>query len=240
MIRHKHVILFTLILLILQCTIPYPAAANSAEPPSLIIVVDDPKRTTQMILYDGEAPIDARVSDTAWERQFRFFKLDISKNIRYRLVVTTPDETHEITIPQLVKQYRTTYKLNTDTGELSEGLPPWRSAILVSLRFTFTVLIEGLVFYLFLFRQKASWIRFILINILTQGALNLWLNDLSHMEGYLIFALVIGESFVFAAEAVLYAAFIKEHSMVRRMACVFAANAASLVLGGFLLYWLPI
>lgn len=236
----KWIILLLMAFLTVGIMTPKPASANSAEPPTLTIVLDDPFRKTTMTLYDEKVPIAANVIDTAWERQFRFFKLDLSQDKTYQLVITTPNKTHTITVPAIKQTYRTTYKFNPKTGTLEEGLPLWRSILLVSLRFTTTVLIEGLVFYLFLFRQKDSWRKFILLNVVTQGALNLWLNSNAYMGGYLIFALVIGEFFVFIVEPLFYATLMHEHSTWRRVLCALTANAASLILGGLLILHLPV
>jgi hypothetical protein len=110
----------------------------------------------------------------------------------------------------------------------------------VSLRVVLTLLIEGLLFYLFGFRRKSSWIAFLVINLLTQGVLNIQLNNAVPFTGYLIFNLIFMELVVLLVEMISFLSYVKEHGKLRRAAYAFIANLASLVLGGWLITVLPV
>ncbi len=60
------------------------------------------------------------------------------------------------------------------------------------------------------------------------------------MPSYLIFSLIIGEFFVFAAELIAFAYFIKEHKKPRILIYVFTANFISLIAGGYIISVLPV
>ena len=118
---------------------------------------------------------------------------------------------------------------------------PFRSAILVSMRVLLTLLIEGAVLFLFRFRRKQSWVAFLVVNLLTQGALNVWLGQGgSLMPSYLLIGLVIGEIVVFAAEMIALPLLINEHTKRRTLLFAVAANLASLLAGGYILSVLPV
>ena len=58
--------------------------------------------------------------------------------------------------------------LDLQSRTLTAGQPWWRQPLLVFLRVALTLLLEGIVFFLFGYRQKRSWILFFLANGLTQ------------------------------------------------------------------------
>jgi hypothetical protein len=110
----------------------------------------------------------------------------------------------------------------------------------VSLRIALTLLIEGIVFWLFGFRNKRSWIVFLAINLITQGALNIWLNGFLPLGSYLVVSLVFGEILVFIAEIIVFLALVKEHRHRRTLLYVSTANFLSLFAGGYIITVLPI
>jgi hypothetical protein len=137
--------------------------------------------------------------------------------------------------------YNNVYTLDVEEQLFTPGMYPFRSAILVSIRVFLTLLIESLVFLLFRFREKRSWLVFLVVNLLTQGALNIWLNNGgSLMPYYLLFALVIGEVFVLGAEMIALPLLIEEHKKSRILIFAIVANLASLVAGGYIISVLPV
>jgi hypothetical protein len=104
-----------------------------------------------------------------------------------------------------------------------------------------TLLLEGIIFYIFGYRQKRSWFVFLAVNLVTKGVLNIWLNsEGSLMSSYLILSLIIGEFFVFTAEITAFPVFIKEHKTSRILIYVFVANIISLITGGYIISVLPV
>ena len=77
-------------------------------------------------------------------------------------------------------------------------------------------------------------------NLITQGVLNLWINGFTPTQGYLIFGLIFGELFVFAAEIAAFLIIVKEHSRLRTILYVLTANLVSLITGGYIITILPI
>jgi len=97
-----------------------------------------------------------------------------------------------------------------------------------------------LYYYLFKYREKRSWLIFLIINLITQGALNIWVNTESHINGYIIFGLIIYESIVLLTEIIILPLLINEKKKIITASYVVIANITSLVLGGDIILKFPI
>ena len=228
--------------------LPLQAYANSAEPPALIVILKNaPADVSVSIVSNGRA-IEGREKKAAWETVFAFYNYDI-RNYNYgsadleevTLRVTAVGETYDQPVDkEFLKGYNSVVTLDFPERTLIAGKLLSRSILLVTLRVSLTLLIEGLIFYLFGFRRKSSWISFFIINLLTQGILNIELNGATPFFSYLIFNLILMEFLVIAAEMAGFLIAVKEHKASRRAAYVLTANLASLILGGYLITALPV
>lgn len=220
---------------------PSTASANSAGPPSLVILINNPPDDLSIVLISKDDKVAARVKRVAWEKYYAFYSRDMKTAGEYTLEVTTNGESFECSINKPLQHYNTVYTLDLSNRKLTPGKAPFRSVLLVSIRLLLTLLLEGIIFWLFRFRQKRSWLIFLAINLVTQGALNIWLNSGgSLMPSYLIVNSIIGEVFVFAAEMVAFPIFIKEHKKRRISLYVITANLVSLFAGGYIITHLPV
>lgn len=101
-----------------------------------------------------------------------------------------------------------------------------------------TLLIEGLIFYAFRFPGKRNWLIFLLVNLVTQGALSvvLSLNIVGSNGSYIILGMLIllpVELLIALAEAALYMKLLRGQPKHKCFAYGIAANAASFLLGLF-------
>ena len=230
-------VLYTLIISILPST----ALANSAEPPSLVILISNPPDDLSIVLVSNENQPEAKVRRVAWEGYYVFYSRDMQAGGKYTFKVTTNGESFECTLGAPLQYYNNVATLDVFNRALTTGKYPFRSVLLVSIRLLLTLLLEGIIFWLFRFRQKRSWLIFLAINLVTQGALNIWLNNGGPLiPSYLIFSLIIGEIFVFEAEMIAFPIFIKEHKKSRILIYAFIANLISLVAGGYIISVLPV
>lgn len=114
------------------------------------------------------------------------------------------------------------------------------------IRIVLTIAIELGIALLFGFR-KGNLFRFIvLVNVVTQIALNLALNIIKFHSGQMAFVIfyVLLEAAVFVVEAILYTLYLEKHSEQKipgwePPVYAFVANAASFILGLWLSYLLP-
>ncbi|GEM_PF-193371 len=220
---------------------PMTIWANAAEPPSLVILVNDPPEDLSIVLISGEEAPEATVRKVAWEGYYAFYSRDLDADGQYVFRVSTGETHFEWSPEGGLQGYNNVYTLDVEEQLFTSGMYPFRSAILVSIRVFLTLLIESLVFLLFRFREKRSWLVFLVVNLLTQGALNIWLNNGgSLMPYYLLFALVIGEVFVLGAEMIALPLLIEEHKKSRILIFAIVANLASLVAGGYIISVLPV
>lgn len=221
--------------------LPLASFANAAEPPALIILVKDPPEECSIVLVSGHTQTEAAVRKVAWEGYYAFYSRDLQKDGDYRFKISTGAESFECSLKAPLEGYNNVYTLDVAERTFYSGKYPLRALLLILLRLLITLLIEGFVFLLFGFKEKRSWIVFLAVNIITQGALNIWLNvEGSLMPSYLIVTLVIGEIFVFAVEAVAFFLLLEEHKGIRLFLYVFVSNLISLIAGGCLISCLPV
>jgi hypothetical protein len=235
-----------LILVLVLCTVmitilPTVTLANSAEPPSLIILTNNPPDDLSIVLISDNNQPEAIVRRVAWEGYYVFYSADLKASDKYSFKVTTKGESFECTLDTPLQGYNNVFTLDMSNRKLTPGKYPLRSVLLVSIRLLLTLLIEGIIFWLFRYKQKRSWIVFLAINLITQGLLNIWLSGgKSPLQSYLILVLFMGELFVFIAEMIAFPIFIKEHKKRRAFAYAFIANFISLIAGTYFITLLPV
>lgn len=80
-----------------------------------------------------------------------------------------------------------------------------------------------------------------MINLLTQGGLNIWLNNSASLMSYnLLFALIFGELLIFSIEMIGFPIFVYEKRRRIVVSYAFVANFISLIAGGYLITLLPV
>jgi hypothetical protein len=131
--------------------------------------------------------------------------------------------------------------LDLNNKTITPGKSLLRSISLPSLRIILTLIIEAIVFYLFGYRKKKSWLVFLIVNLFTLGFLNILLSvDSNPVNSYIVFNLILLEILVFIIEMVTFLIFVKEHGRLLAFLYVIVANAASLFAGGYLITHLPV
>ena len=70
--------------------------------------------------------------------------------------------------PEGFSRYNNLVTLDVAGKRLLYGQPWWRQPLLIFLRVSLTLVLEGLVFLIFGYRQKRSWLVFLLVNLVTQ------------------------------------------------------------------------
>jgi hypothetical protein len=227
--------LFVIFLLIVIICVNTPLCyANSAQPPSVLIIV--PNAPSDLEIHIGT--IKAGRTNKVNESYFTIYH-GIPEKLTIR--VTTQGRTFEITSNTLLKNYDNVFTLNLESRTLTPGKSFSRSFTLISLRVILTLLIEAIVFFLFGYRNGKSWLVFLIVNLLTQGMLNWVLNaNFTPMSSYIIFPLIGGEILVFMVELAAFSFLIEEHGRLRTALYVLLANLLSLIAGGYLITVLPV
>lgn len=239
--RKKVINTFVLTLLIIF-SINILAYGNAAEPPSILFIVPNAPDNMSVTLKLKGREYEAKILDKVIEKYFIFYNSDMmnKKPDIYNFTVTTENERFEIEMAKPYRMFNNTYTMNLREQTITEGMLISRSIMLIAMRVVLTLIIEGIVFWAFGFRSKKSWMVFLIINLVTQGALNIWLNSNGPIMSYAMFVLIFGEIFVFTAEIIAFLFFCKEHKRSRKVIYVLTANIASLIVGGYLITVLPV
>ncbi len=246
--RHARIVPFVAVATLLWLSFPVAVCSNAAEPPTFTIMVSNPPDDLSLSLRlpnDRETEAIVLQSERrAWETYYRFFNsLSPSRHDSLNgavLVVQSSERSFECPLPAATfRSYNNLLTLDLETGNLTVGQSPFRVPALVALRVLLTLLIEGAVFFLFGYRKRRSWLAFLAVNLVTQGALNALFTG-PDIGSYWMIGFVVGEIVVLAVETATLVGIISEHTRRRTVFFVLSANAASLLLGGQLIARLPI
>lgn len=238
--------------LLLGVLLPTAVSANSAEPPCFTVVVFAPPEglTLSLKLPEGEErePAVLNPFSKAWETYYRFYSgLGLSEEEalsgKAELLVEYGEESFTCPLPvEKMDRYNTLLTLDWRNRALTVGVPGLRDVLLVGFRVGLTLLIEALVFFLFGYRRLRSWLVFLSVNLATQAMLNLFLIHVSSITGGTsgaIYLYLPCEFFVFLIETLAFPILVREHRKRRAVVYALTANAASLVLGGLVITYLP-
>lgn len=248
MVRKKptKLLVFFVLLVLNSVILTSTAFANSAEPPSLTFIVSFPPDDLLLSIRFADGSTTDAVpfrENKAWESYYHFYHwmdAPIGQMLDgATLIVQSSELSFECLLPETTfRQYNNLLTLNIKNQSIAIGQSLARLLLLFSMRMIFTLLIEGAIFFAFGYRKKTSWITFIVINFITQGALNALLNG-PNLGSYWIIGFVFYEIIIVIIEAIAFSSILKEQP---RRAVVYAltANIASLVLGGMMISALPI
>ena len=216
-----------------------PVWGNAAEPPSVLIIVPGAPDELVVSMGQGETYLEGERRDKVFESYFLFFHQETVDLSELKIDAKSADYEISIAIGDVEQKYRNVYTLDLEDVSLIEGKDPVRSALYTSMRVVLTLIIEGLVFLIFRFREKRSWIIFLAINLISQGGLNLWINTVVYDDYSLLFGLVFFEFIILIVELIGFLALLREHSRWRIALYVILANILSLIAGGYIISILP-
>ena len=239
----KKMTMFVLMFL-LMLSLAVPVSANSAEPPGMTIIVENAPEDLSLtleLIKETEYEVRIQEAQKSWEVYFRFY-YPLQPGLLDGAVirVESSEKSFFCFLPEQVQSgYNQLLTLDYKSETLMLGQRWWRQPVLTAVRITLTLLVEGLIFFAFGFRNKRSWIVFFVVNLLTQGWLNYIVNSGAFTNGYWILGLYLAEFVIFIAEAIVFPLAIKEKKW-RCLLYTVAANTASLVAGLLLIRHLPI
>ncbi len=246
--KHRSLFLFALTLC-MTVLLVLPVFANSAEPPCLTIVVVDAPEDLELSLVDADGAETVQLeklrSSRGWETYYRYF---YNHDFRFgedveltdlRLAVTHSGETAYLAMPALAyEHYNNVVMLDLDAMALQRELYPGRMMLVIGLRVVLTLLIEGILFWVFGYREKHSWGVFLGFNAMTQLVLNLLLGGAT-MDSYVLFGYYLLEAGIVIFEALAYWNTLRE-KRGRSIPYALCANLASMYLGGLMIANLPL
>jgi hypothetical protein len=217
---------------------PPACYANAAAPPEILIIVPNAPGDLEIRLMPEN--LEAHRDDKGLESHFTIYSQKI-RNTEHTIIVATGVTQFEIFLDTPLDSYGNVFTLDLEKRTLIPGETLSRSVTNISLRVLLTLTIEGVIFFLFGYRRRWSWIVFLVTNIITQAGLNIWLNaSTTPWQSYVIFSLIFGEFLVFIVEIIVLLLLIREFPRWRTAVYVVVANLVSLIAGGFILTILPV
>ncbi|MDR2559999.1 MAG: hypothetical protein LBC86_10750 [Oscillospiraceae bacterium] len=240
-----------LIIFITISLFPLAASANSAEPPMFTVMVSNAPEDLQLSLrladgtqYSANVIKNNPANDTFYHfySDGGLFFIGRTELNEATLVVTTGGETLEFTLLGMQNTYHRLVTLSLSNRTLIPGTPLVRNAVLVVMRIVLTLLIEGLIFFAFGFRSKRNWTIFLVVNLITQGGLNIiFSNPNMGMGGYWGLAYIGLEIIIFLVEIAVFTILLKKEPKETKKhwwkapTYAIAANTASLFAGAYLI-----
>ena len=149
---------------------------------------------------------------------------------------STPSESGEVWISDTLTRGSLQSSATVDWAAKTASAPPvWLGYVLQFLAtFLPTLLLEGLILFLFRYRQKRSWAVFGVTNLVTQGALAAALSMEAVQRGVswgFLSLLIPAEIVIVVVEAIAYVLLLKERDKEFALSYALAANAVSAVVG---------
>lgn len=247
--RHKFAA-FVLAVLFLVLLLPVDVYANAAQAPCLtVLTVNAPDDLEITLTYSDGTVTEAkrlRSERRGWETYFRLdalYPLDYSKETMNTAVLTVScvDYTFDCSLPDgAQRQYNNLVILDAEAQTVRVGTYPGRYAVIVAMRVLATLILEGIVFFLFGLRERRSWGMFVLINLLTQTFLNFAFAGADYETYMLMFLYAAVEIVVFLVEMSAFPIAVREQSRKRMVVYALVANLISLYVGGLLLSYMPV
>lgn len=229
------------LLTLFLCTLPLSVLAYVPQPVELVIILQQapPDVAVSLITEAGAVPLSG--SRVASEVYFVFHYADIDTNSELTLRIAGGGSTYEqILGSDIMPGSEGIITLDFAARTAMSGKPVSRSIVLVSRRLLAILVVRGLLSFMFGFRQRRSWLVFLVLTLLTQGWIHLSLDSRLPLVNYLITPLIGMGLVALVAELAGVLLFLKEHRRSRRLAFVLVANIISIVLGGYLISVLPV
>ena len=238
------------------CLLPAGALATGAEPPHVTILVQNGPKDLRLALRisDGEKVVEEDLESVPllWDQYFQWYGsltrwtlenwYHMGPAASQTLLVQGEGVYLEIPLDGVEPVgHSNMVTLDVAAGTLTPGEPFWRIPLKIGVRIAATLLIEGLVFWLFRYRARRSWAVFLAVNLLTQAWLNYQLLG-TQLDSHtvLVLLLLFIEPAVFVAELIALCALIKEKKRWVTAAYTVAANLASLALGWTVIGLFPV
>lgn len=160
----------------------------------------------------------------------------------FRVAAATADQAQAAEVPY-TRDFVGNIVYDWEANTVREATPPpLRFLARLAATLVPTLAVEGLIFWLFGFRGRRSWLVFLAANLATQTGLHLAVGSMLaeagwHFLNYFL-TILIPELAVWVLEAAAYALLLKEHDRYQRIGYALVANLASFVLGYFPLHLL--
>lgn len=219
-------------LFVVICGTVAPARADSLPIPTITIAIRHPPKDlkVEFLLANGEWHLGSKRIDP-WDTYFVYSDWELDKNMPTAIRASDAGQSIQLTLPQREGKYSSLYALNLEARTLTPDTLPPIAFTLALPRLAVTIVCEGIVFFLFGFRQKRSWFLYLGINVLTQGILNVILYNCRMDELGIALLISLMEAGIIGLETVIVVFAVREQNIARRIICPILANIVSYLAG---------
>ena len=222
--------------------------ANSAEPPMVWVLIPGTYDHIEGVLVVDSLVFKGWVNENKTESYIRFYYGSIPDFDRQKEIdgsdatffITLDNKQYMIQADIRGSGYNDLYTFDVNNLRLIKGKTFARDAALVSLRLFSTLILEALVFFLMGYRTRRTWILFLLVNLVTQGFLNILINSDRPENVYMLFVLMIAEAVIIMVEELVLLFTVKEGKALKLIGTILLANLLSLFLGGWFIVNMPL
>lgn len=258
--KRAAVILLALWFLLISATPAFAVSTRRYHPPALMILVNNAPRDLEirvsMVKEEKRFETTMDMERRVWESYYRLYRDGVVQmnswyGNRYDfqdafLILSTGGT--ERTVPLPVDELTEggqfdLLSLDPYNGTITYGVSPLRAPLLLILRVAVAFLVEALIFHLFRYRDRRSWIVFCLCNLVTEVGHNLilsgkFVSDENFVGYFQIYLFLI--PLVFLVELLAIVAFVDEHNRDYSVSYVLTSNVVSILLQLFALLFLPV
>ena len=245
-------LLIAVLALAIAAFLPFgEASANQVRTPGLsIFVINAPKDLKLFIQYrhsELPEPLEMQRASRYWETYYNYYYQHLPGRfdedfIGAKLIVRSSQYSYELPIsrdPEMRVDKRL-MTLDLKQATLVYGEPGWRAPLAVAGRVMLTLLLEGVVFFLFGLRAKSSWLIFFILNLITHSLLSSFLAHPFEAKGDFFIAVFISV-WVFLVEAAIYYFALKEIELSpKALLLALVANLVGFFLGGWIMPYFPV
>ena len=245
-------LLIAVLFLAISAFLPFGAAsAKQVRMPGLsIFVINAPKDLNLLIQFRNSAlpePLEMQRTARYWETYYNYYYKRLPGRfdedfIGAKLVIRSSRYSYELPIPRdpEIRPNKRLMTLDLKKGTLVYGEPGWRAPLSVAGRVLLTLVLEGIVFYLFGLRAKSSWIIFFILNLITHSLLSSFLVHPFEAKGD-FFMLVYYCVAIILVEAMIYYFTLNEIELSPKAPLLaLVANLVGFYLGSWIMPHFPV
>jgi len=245
-------LLIAVLALAISAFLPFEtASAKQGRTPGLLIfVINAPKDLELFIQFRNSAlpePQEMQRTSRYWETYYNYYFQRLPGRfdedfIGAKLIVQSSRYSYELPIPRdpEIRVDKRMMTLDLKQGTLVYGEPGWRAPLSVAGRILLTLVLEGVVFYLFGLRDKMSWLSFFILNLITHSLLSGFLTHPIEAKGD-FFSLVFNSVAIIFVEAGFYYFTLREFELSPKMLLyALVANLVGFYLGNLIMPYFPL
>lgn len=234
--RPMVIFVLTIFFLILMSSLCF---AYSPDSPTIIIIVPRAPSDIDITLNVDGNQFEGLRDIGFMETQYYFHGFKCNKSSEFSIDVSYNGFSDVITLDATYNKYINAFELNYRTFEIKKDVSRKRVRLFAVLSIFLVMSVEALVFFSFGFRERKSWLVFLVINLVIQGIFNNVYVVLSGTYQFMLSMLLFGGLYLFLFEGAGIVLLVEEKREGKRFAYVMVANLLGLVVVAALIPFMP-